>query len=860
MTSQKRQIFLRGGVTIKMKNCFLLLTAMLFLCDVLFNSCAGAFQGKIFMTNTGSSIGSLHDFFEKDEQEESLGSPTEMNVSKGRFSNKIEISWSSVKNANAYRLERAIVTETDEKGIPVLPKADDFMTLNATEIYYKTSYTDIILSEDETYTSQKFNNYYYYRVCALKTGLETDESDYFPNYTEKSDSSVAEGDNGSARASAIGDDVLRCYGYLFKAPSKIEADKGKSEENIEVKWSSVEGARKYKISRSETQNGFYYPIKEVFGNECSFKDEIAEKNQGDEYYYKISAINSDGNYSLDSAIAMGYTLQKGAPHAPENVHVENGLGTSVDSIVVSWDAVDVDSITADGAITYSLYRNTSTDSTYNLIKNNMSTDDTRYEDKKVSPGVYYYYYVQTVAEKGDEKIKSSFSESGKDSTYPAYGFLVTSPTSVEVDDGSTDDTVKLQWTPAMNVIHSAGDEEIEEVQYGYSIYYDEEQDGSFANKIENPSITKNNAGKWETEVQKHKFFKVVTVTPDKLESKVSATETFAPVPTAPTNITVSKTIGRESAKVLVNEYGLDFSEERWVANANGVFPVVITWDAPKDGAVGYNIFRSTSTSSNFKKINNSMITATGYVDVNTAAKPGVFYYYKVASLNALSQGTKSNDPGNDPEHKQRGYGALTLDAWYGEYNENIAKSQSKLTLMHKPNNLDKVGSETKVGDISGDVYYNAKVEGLGANIVIRYTHYTDYFINDDPTLGVKFVLNGETNTKSNMSANGNMYSTVNLYSYYLDLTGNVGSVFEKLSDDKKQQILDTRDTHYLVGMYPASVVYDNVEIKSGNAGGGYYFVKLYEIDGCKSDGFGSAKVILEGAVDYTVGNKTFKYH
>lgn len=869
----------------KAKGCFWIVSAILFLGDIFFNSCSGAFQGKIYMTNSDASIGSLHDFFQKDEQEEALGSPTEMNVSKGLFANKIEISWNSVKNANAYRLERATVTETDENGNPVLPKDDAFEPLNKTEIYYKTSYTDIILSEDETYTSQKFNNYYFYRVCALKTGLETEESDYFPNYNEKSDDSTAEDGSEIAKVSPVGEDLSHYFGYLFKAPSKIEADKGKSTDGIEIRWSSVEGARRYEIRRSETLNGWYQERDIVYANELSYFDEIDEKWQGDEYYYKIVAINLNGNPSLDSAVAMGYTLQQGAPTAPNNVHVENGLGTSIDSLVIAWDEVDAGSI--DGAATYSLYRNTSTDSTYNLIKNNIPVGEgkTTYEDKKVSPGVYYYYYVQTIAEKGDdkEKIKSAFSESGKDSQNPAYGFLVTSPTSVEIEDGSTDDTVKLRWAPAMNVIHSsksteaksrlqwtstmnvinsASDEEIEEVKYDYNIYYDEVQDGSFTNKIDNPTITKNNSGKWETECEKHNFFKVVTVTPDKVESKVTTTEKVAPVPTAPTNIAISKTIGRESAKILVDANDLNFPEDRWVANANGVYPVVITWDAPKDGAEGYNIFRSTSASSGFKKINDSMVTTTGYVDTNTAAKPGVFYYYKVTSLNILGQGTKSNDPGNDPEHKQRGYGALTLDAWYGEYNENIAKSQSKLTLMHKPNDLDKTGDETWYGDVSGSVYYNAKADVFGgkATIIIKYTNYADYFINDDPTLGVKFVLNGNTDTSTNLSANGKMEKTVNLYSYYLDLTGDVGSVFEKLSADKKQKILDTKDTHYLVGMYPASVAYDNIVITSGKAAGGYYFVKLYEIDGCKSNGFGTAKVILEGEVDYTVGNKTFKYH
>ena len=43
------------------------------------------------------------------------------------------------------------------------------------------------------------------------------------------------------------------------------------------------------------------------------------------------------------------------------------------------------------------------------------------------------------------------------------------------------------------------------------------------------------------------------------------------------------------------------------------------------------------------------------------------------------------------------------------------------------------------------------------------------------------------------------------------------------------------------GMYPGSVVYDNVQIKGGAAGGGYYIIKR--------DGFGPENV------NWTVGNE-----
>ena len=134
------------------------------------------------------------------------------------------------------------------------------------------------------------------------------------------------------------------------------------------------------------------------------------------------------------------------------------------------------------------------------------------------------------------------------------------------------------------------------------------------------------------------------------------------------------------------------------------------------------------------------------------------------------------------------------------------RSQKKLTLMHKPSDTDKLGKETINGDLSGTLYYDAQSSGLGAEIVMKYTDYSDYYINNDPSLGVYFNITGNTDTSSNMSANGNMHGTVTCK-----------------------------------GMYPGTVVYDQVEIKSGAAGGGSYVIT--------PSGFSAV------AVDYKVRNE-----
>lgn len=116
-----------------------------------------------------------------------------------------------------------------------------------------------------------------------------------------------------------------------------------------------------------------------------------------------------------------------------------------------------------------------------------------------------------------------------------------------------------------------------------------------------------------------------------------------------------------------------------------------------------------------------------------------------------------------------------------EYNKTMFSSHKKLVLMNKPKKLQKLGKEVKNGDISGLVDYKTKVRGFSGIVIMKYENYCDF---------PEWIINGETNTKANMNANGKMFGTVNVS-----------------------------------GKYNAKVIYDNLLIKKGNAGGGFYIVQ-----------------------------------
>ena len=774
---------------------------------------------------------------------EQLSAPTEIFISQGLYSGVIEVSWSAVPNANSYKIERAVVKEKNADGIWEMPKESDFELLTSSNIY-NTKYTDTIIQEAK-YTSLELNYVYYYRVFAQNPSKGYTESEYFPDYSEHK---ILDAEGNETGKEVYADPTK--YGTLLKPVTEIEASKGTSSDSITIKWNAVPDVWKYRIERCEREQGNYYKIAEVYSNETEYIDEMDEADQGTEFYYKVYVINSNNKVSCSSAAAMGYSLQPGAPTVPENIHVENGLGTSKESLTVSWTSL---SNPSDGTLTYNLYRTSSNDSVYKLIKSGLESTASSYTDSSVKPGIYYYYFIQTTKTNGEEKLKSSFSETGKDSANPAYGFLLSAPTYIEVDDGSDTEHKKIIWTPAINSLNSEN-----AVDFKYNIYADSERTGIFDKMIAGSITRTSENGNLYAEVSltDGKFFVITTVNEDGVDKESAKSEIVAPVPEAPRDVYATKTAGLKTIQNKVAAAGGTFDESLWTVNKNEVYPVLITWDAPKDGADGgYDIYRSTKADSGFKKVDSVSKDKKYYIDSYATAKSGIMYFYKVVSLNSLGQGRKSNTPENDIEHNARGYGAITREQWFREYNKNIASSQKKLTLMHNPSDLDKVGSESVKGNISGTLGYNAKVAGLGAEITMPYTNYADHFISDDSTLGIKFILDGNTDTTSNMSANGHMHETVHCFSRTIDVTdaAQIEKAFENLSEPAKNTIKNTGDKNYLCGMYPGYAIYNNLEIKGGAAGGGYYLVQTFELD--RKDKNSGTVVLAEDKVNWLVGEE-----
>ena len=131
---------------------------------------------------------------------------------------------------------------------------------------------------------------------------------------------------------------------------------------------------------------------------------------------------------------------------------------------------------------------------------------------------------------------------------------------------------------------------------------------------------------------------------------------------------------------------------------------------------------------------------------------------------------------------QEGWPCLSPALFFVEYDKAVKASHSRLTLMNKVSNWDKLGTEEISGLKSGKLGYKTSVQlsSLSGVVTMPYKNYSDNGI---------WILTGSMNTKANIAGNGSMNGTIK-------------------TD----------------GMYSGTVCYDEVIIKDSKAGGGYYKV------------------------------------
>ncbi len=167
----------------------------------------------------------------------------------------------------------------------------------------------------------------------------------------------------------------------------IRIGNSSSSGKITVSWDAIPGAKEYKVYRATSKTGSFKLMKTVPGTTYTNTSAAAGKT----YYYKVRAIHSN------SAANSAYSSVKYRTCDLPQPSISLKSIASSGKIQVSWKAIE-------GAVSYKVYRATSKNGTYKLMK---TTSGTSYTNTSVNPGTTYYYKVKAIHEK--EAASSAYS-------------------------------------------------------------------------------------------------------------------------------------------------------------------------------------------------------------------------------------------------------------------------------------------------------------------------------------------------------------------------------------------------------------------------------------------------------------------
>ena len=273
-----------------------------------------------------------------------------------------------------------------------------------------------------------------------------------------------------------------------------------------------------------------------------------------------------------------YTISA-VPAAPV---VKAGNSATSGKPMLTWDAVD-------GATSYRVYRATSQNGPYRLLG---SVTTTTYVNTGAKDGVTYYYKVTAVNDSGESAFSNTVSGQNKAVTSKPAAPVV------KIGNSATSGKPMLTW----NAVSGAT---------SYKVYRATSQNGTYSLLGSVTTTTYVNTGAKDGVTYYYK----VTAVNDSGESAFSNTvsgqnKAVTPKPAAPVvKIGHSSTSGKP----------------------------MLTWNAVS-GATSYKVYRATSQNGTYSLLGS--VTTTTYV--NTGAKDGVTYYYKVTAVNDSGESAFSN--------------------------------------------------------------------------------------------------------------------------------------------------------------------------------------------------------------------------
>lgn len=357
------------------------------------------------------------------------------------------------------------------------------------------------------------------------------------------------------------------------AKAKITGITSSNEEVLKISWKKVSGAKGYIISRSTSKNSGYKKIDTVTGK-TSYSDDTVKA--GKTYYYKVEAYNVNSGtkgYGGASDAVAGKTAKR--------TKITSIVSTNEKTLTIKWNKIT-------GAYGYRIKRSTDEDGTYKVVKTIKSGNTTSYKDTSVKAGKTYYYTVETMVKTGDNICYSGDSASMEGRTAKKAKIKYA------VSNGSNQ--IEVNWEAVRGA-------------YGYRIKRSTSKNGTY--KVVATLKGKNNTTYQDKKLKTAKtyYYKIETI--NKVNGKKGYSGNSAAV----------------SAKTLK-------TTSITAVKATGSTSVRLEWKAV-DGASGYQIYRSTSKDSGYKKVGQVKGKNTKKYEDKTL-EAGKTYYYQVRAYKSNS--------------------------------------------------------------------------------------------------------------------------------------------------------------------------------------------------------------------------------
>ena len=359
------------------------------------------------------------------------------------------------------------------------------------------------------------------------------------------------------------------------AKAKITGITSSNEEVLKISWNKVSGAKGYIISRSTKKDSGYSEIDTVSGEKTtSYTDDTVKA--GKTYYYKVEAYNVNSGtkgYGGASDAVAGKTAKC--------TKITSIISANEKTLTIKWNKIT-------GAYGYRIKRSTDEDGTYKVVKTIKSGNTTSYKDTSVKAGKTYYYTVETMVKTGDNICYSGDSAPMEGRTAKKAKIKYA------VSNGSNQ--IEVNWGAVSGA-------------YGYRIKRSTSKNGTY--KVVATLKGKNNTTYQDKNVKTAKtyYYKVETI--NKVNGKKGYSGNSAAV----------------SAKTLK-------TTSITAVKATGSTSVRLEWKAV-DGASGYQIYRSTSKDSGYKKVGQVKGKNTKKYEDKTL-EAGKTYYYQVRAYKSNS--------------------------------------------------------------------------------------------------------------------------------------------------------------------------------------------------------------------------------